>query len=192
MPHGHCYLWTPGILWGHAVSDAIIALSYFSIPIALLALVRRRKGMIFGSVFILFALFIVACGVGHLIDVWNIWNGAYWLSTVVRVATALASIVTAAVLWPLLPRALAVPSAEDLREQIAERNNAENALREAHEGLEKRVAERTRELEAFTALTLDREDQMISLKQRINELCEQAGRPPEHDLAFVEQTREGG
>ena len=35
-PHGHCYLWLPEILWLHVISDAFIALAYYSIPIALI------------------------------------------------------------------------------------------------------------------------------------------------------------
>ena len=36
MPHGQCYLWKTELLWLHGVSDALITLSYFSIPLALL------------------------------------------------------------------------------------------------------------------------------------------------------------
>jgi hypothetical protein len=36
MPHGHCYAWTPSILWASVISDVTIAISYFSIPVALL------------------------------------------------------------------------------------------------------------------------------------------------------------
>ena len=36
MPHGHCYLWRPELLWLHAISDCIITLSYYFIPLALI------------------------------------------------------------------------------------------------------------------------------------------------------------
>ncbi len=189
MPHGHCYFWTPGVLWSHAASEAVIALSYFSIPVGLLVFARRRADVGFRPIFQLFATFILACGFGHLVDLWNIWHGAYWLSGAVRVVTALASLATATALWPMLPQALAIPSGGQLRAEISERIRAERELRQAHEGLEDRVSERTRDLEAFTALAVDREDQMIALKQRINELCQQAGLQPEHDLSFVAQTQ---
>jgi EAL domain-containing protein (putative c-di-GMP-specific phosphodiesterase class I) len=35
IPHGHCYLWMPEVLWLHVMSDAVIAAAYFSIPFAL-------------------------------------------------------------------------------------------------------------------------------------------------------------
>src|SRR4030095_11650516 len=34
-PHGHCYLWNPGLVGLHVVSDALIAVAYFSIPVTL-------------------------------------------------------------------------------------------------------------------------------------------------------------
>ena len=37
MPHGHCYLWRPDVLWLHVGSDTLIALSYYAIPVALAA-----------------------------------------------------------------------------------------------------------------------------------------------------------
>ena len=31
-PHGFCLLWEPGLIWLYAISDAAIALAYYSIP----------------------------------------------------------------------------------------------------------------------------------------------------------------
>jgi hypothetical protein len=42
LPHGHCYLWRPDVLWLHVGSDAVIAASYYAIPVALAYFVRRR------------------------------------------------------------------------------------------------------------------------------------------------------
>jgi len=35
MSHGYCYLWRPEIIWLHAISDSVIALSYYLIPLTL-------------------------------------------------------------------------------------------------------------------------------------------------------------
>jgi hypothetical protein len=43
MPHGYCYLWNPGLVWLHVVSDALIALAYFSIPVTLIYFIRKRR-----------------------------------------------------------------------------------------------------------------------------------------------------
>ena len=63
QPHGYCLLWSPGVFWTHAISDLLIALSYLSIPVAIIYLVVRRGDLNFTGLPILFAAFIVACGV---------------------------------------------------------------------------------------------------------------------------------
>ena len=134
MPHGHCYQWTPSILWTTVVSDVMIALSYFSIPLALVYFARKREDLPFSWMFLLFGLFILACGTGHVFDVWNTWNGDYGAESIVKAVTAAASIGTAIALWPLLPRALALPSPSLLQREVETRRAAEHALREqAHE-----------------------------------------------------------
>jgi signal transduction histidine kinase/ActR/RegA family two-component response regulator len=135
-PHGFCLLWEPGLLWLHAGADALIGLSYYSIPLALIYFIRRRRDVAFSWIFWLFAAFILACGTTHFMSILTLWQPAYWLDGVIKFATALLSVATAIVLWPLIPRALALPSPEALRQvnselarQIAERDQAELALR---------------------------------------------------------------
>ncbi|SMF95251.1 PAS domain S-box-containing protein/diguanylate cyclase (GGDEF) domain-containing protein [Methylomagnum ishizawai] len=114
MPHGNCYLWLPSVLWLHVVSDGLIVLSYYSIPFAILALVRRRTDLQFDWMLRLFGLFIFLCGTTHLLAIWTTWVPDYWLSGLVKAVTALASMATAALIWPLLPKLVAIPSARQL------------------------------------------------------------------------------
>lgn len=139
MPHGHCYLWNPRLIWLHVTSDALIALSYISIPFTLLHFIRRRTDLPFNWMFLCFGAFIVACGATHAMEIWTLWTPAYWIAGAVKAVTAAASVPTAVLLIRLVPRALAIPSPEELRV-------ANDALREAHGKLEKRVEERTAEL----------------------------------------------
>ena len=138
MPHGYCYLWNPGLVWLNVISDSLIALSYFSIPFALLWFVRKRRDLPFGFVFVLFGTFIVACGGTHVLEVWNLWHSQYWLAGVLKAFTAIASVSTAIVVARLLPRALDVPSPSDwkaantaLENEIQERREMEVSLRSA-------------------------------------------------------------
>jgi C4-dicarboxylate-specific signal transduction histidine kinase len=146
MPHGFCYLWNPGLVWLHAVSDALIALAYFSIPITLLYFIRKRKDLPFNWMFLCFGAFILACGSTHVMEVWTLWHGTYWLSGAIKVLTAMASLPTAVLLVHLVPRALALPSPEAMRLEIAERKRVQEELRSAKDELELRVQERTAEL----------------------------------------------
>src|SRR6266702_578418 len=84
MPHGHCYLWQVGVLWLHITSDALIALSYFSIPLTLVYFIRKRRDIPFNWMFLCFAIFIIACGMTHLMEIWVIWHPTYWLSGTVK------------------------------------------------------------------------------------------------------------
>lgn len=137
MPHGQCFLWEPRLLGLMAVSDGLTALAYFSIPLAILYYAVRRPGSGFHWVLLLFAAFIGACGLTHLMGVYTLWVPAYWGEGLIQAATALISLATAAALWPMMPRLLAVPTPGELqranallRHEVAERQRAESSLRE--------------------------------------------------------------
>jgi two-component sensor histidine kinase len=153
IPHGHCYLWKPELVWLHVVSDSLIALAYYSIPFMLVYFVRKRRDVPFDWIFLMFGCFIVACGTTHLLEVWTLWHPTYWLSGFVKAITATVSLCTAIVLVPLIPKALALPSPAQLevvnlalRDEITQRQQVEQALKRANEELEFRVQERTAEL----------------------------------------------
>jgi diguanylate cyclase (GGDEF)-like protein/PAS domain S-box-containing protein len=122
MPHGMCYLWNVRLLALHVISDAVIALAYFSIPIILLFFVRKRRDVPFPGVFAMFGVFIIACGMTHVLEIWTIWHPTYWLSGYVKALTACASLATAVVLVRIIPRALAMKGRADLSQQLAELN----------------------------------------------------------------------
>jgi hypothetical protein len=84
VPHGFCLLWRPDLVALHAGADLVIALAYFSIPLGMFIVQRRRHDLPFRGMFRLSALFIVACGIGHLIDVFTLWYPAYGLQGLVK------------------------------------------------------------------------------------------------------------
>ncbi|HYZ64512.1 MAG TPA: PAS domain S-box protein [Acetobacteraceae bacterium] len=113
-PHGVCLLWGPGLVWMHALSDAAIGSAYFSIPLALGTIVRRRKDLVFRPVFWLFAAFILLCGTTHWLALLTLWVPAYALEGIVKLMTAVVSVFTAIVVWRLLPQMLGLPSPAQL------------------------------------------------------------------------------
>ncbi len=140
IPHGHCYLWQPVLLWLHVLSDALIALAYYSIPLLLIYFIRQREDVPFKGIFILFSLFILSCGTTHAMSIWTLWNPDYWLSGLIKAITAIISIYTALALIPTLPQALALRSPielavanQKLQQEIIKRSEIEQQL--AHDAL---------------------------------------------------------
>lgn len=140
IPHGHCYLWKPGLVWLHGMSDFLIAIAYYSIPITLIYFVRKRVDFPFIGIVWLFGAFIIACGTSHFMEIWTLWHPTYWLSGSIKAITALVSMYTAVALVPLVPKALDLPSTAqlekanlELEHEINERKLVEEALRESEE-----------------------------------------------------------
>ncbi len=173
IPHGHCYLWNSSLVGLHVSTDALIALSYYSIPIALLYFVRQRRDLPFNWVFLLFAAFIVACGTTHAMAIITLWYPAYWISGLLKGITALVSFLTAVQLITLMPQALTLPSPaqlrqanQDLQEQMGQRLQVESQLKDYQGLLERRVEERTAELSQIN----QRLQEEIQERQRTEEI----------------------
>ena len=79
MPHGTCYLWNPAVLWLNVISDAVITLAYYAIPVLLFSFARKRRDLTFHRIFVAFGVFILACGTTHLMGIWTVWHATYRL-----------------------------------------------------------------------------------------------------------------
>lgn len=178
MPHGQCMRWEPETLWLHVVADCLIGTSYYMIPFALLYFVRRRTDLAFQPIFVMFAAFILACGTTHFIDVWTLWEPVYRLEGVVKALTGVVSLATAIALFPLMPRALALPSPSAMRE-------ANEQLEAALGRLELEVHEREQAQQETAALAAQLEER-VGLRtvelQRSNERLQEFIYAVSHDL----------
>ena len=133
MPHGYCYMWDPKLVWINVISDALIAFSYYCIPVVLGYFALKNRGLAFNRIFWMFAAFILACGTTHVLEVWNVWHSSYLLAGIMKAVTASVSLLTVAMIVPLLPRAISLPRAIDLLEinRDLERKVAEHERRDA-------------------------------------------------------------
>jgi len=142
-PRWQCGLWSSGLGWLHITSDFAIFAAYFTIPVLLVVLIRKRGADVpFHGVFLLFAAFIVSCGAGHLIEASMFWNPVYRLAGLVKLLTAAVSWATVIALVPALRKALTLKTPTQLEAEVGLRTMQ---LAEARNTLERRVAQRTEE-----------------------------------------------
>jgi diguanylate cyclase (GGDEF)-like protein/PAS domain S-box-containing protein len=135
LPHGFCIKWTPELLWLYVISDALIALSYYSIPFTLAYFVWKRKDLQFRWIFILFSAFILACGTTHLLGIVVLWNPIYWIDASMKAITAVISVVASIALIILMPRAIKLPSPAQFEMEVHERLDAYEKLKAAQSSL---------------------------------------------------------
>jgi Cu+-exporting ATPase len=161
---------SPTLMMVMAMANASIAVSYFSIPVFLLVFARRRKDLPFSWILVTFGGFILACGTTHVFHMLALWWRVDAWQAFFDVACAVTSAATAVVLWPILPKLLAIPSPATLRQvnlalesEKARLESTQAELKQAYAGVERKVAERTTEL-ALANRALEAE---ISERRRI-------------------------
>jgi hypothetical protein len=103
MPHGHCYRWEPALVGLQVLTNGAIGVAYAGIALALAVLVRRVRNIPFKLIYLAFGVFILTCGFTHFMDVVTIWSPLYGYGGL-RALTAVASMGTALLLPPLVPR----------------------------------------------------------------------------------------
>jgi len=179
IPHGHCYLWKTELVSLHVISDSLTALAYFCIPIILVYLVQKREDILFDWVVSCFGAFIILCGCSHLAEVWTLWYPNYWLSGWLKACTALISVITAYLLYYLIPKLVAIPSVLKLEalnialeKEIVERKQIENELNRQTQQLEKTLKE-LRHTQSFIVQS----EKMSSLGQMVAGVAHEINNP---------------
>lgn len=121
--------WPAALMVLHVGSDLLIGISYAAISSVLAYIVyRNRSALPFDWVVLAFGLFIVACGLTHLMHVLVRFTPVFWFDGYIRALTAIVSVATALALPPLIPRVSALIQAErrlrDHQVQLEETNAA--------------------------------------------------------------------
>lgn len=169
--------WPPGLVALHAVSDGVIALSFFVIPLALLYLYRRRGETNPGerSLIILFALFIFAVGLAHLASLLTLLIPGLpgsGFEGVLKALGALTALIAAVAIWKLTPQLLRLPSRDRLQAEVAAHLRTFEELEESRHKLEERVDARTKELaEAKQRFEIALRGSPISVFSQDKDLC---------------------
>lgn len=154
IAQGYCLLWKPWLVAAHAGADVVMTLSYFAIPAAIWTFVRKRQDLSLKPLAILFAAFIFLCGLSHSVQAVTLWWPVYETHAFIKLAAAGVAAAAAFMTFRLMPKALAIPSPEQLTvvneglaAEIAAHRKTLSELAWTQRELERRVAERTKELE---------------------------------------------
>jgi len=184
----HCGSWTSFHGWLYILSDLMIWLSYFAIPVILASFIYRKQAVLpVNSAVLLFIGFILACGLTHFLDALIFWWPAYRLSALLRFITAGVSVGAVLALVRATPKILEFKSPEHLEklvqqrtlelllsnrrleEEIQQRKQAEEEVQRLNRSLEARIEEKTHDLQELndelqqTNIELNRNQQITSL-----------------------------
>ena len=172
-PHGQALIGQPEILWIHVVSDALIALAYLLILIALSSFVKKRPDLSPGGTFAFLGFFLFACAVTHLMEIWSVWHGTFRLFGMIKAITGVAGIATAMLLLKAIPDVLSLPSSEELNlarsmleSEQTDRQRERTSWTTDREGLRRKIDSGARELQ--TARTALADEQAMA--RRLHEL----------------------
>lgn len=105
MPHRYCVLGNPWLVWPQVIADAIIAITFITMPFGIAQFVNKNReklmaaGPGFVRLFTLLEVFMFCCGVRHLLQVYTMFVGAYVLDEMVTVLTACFALPTAVALF---------------------------------------------------------------------------------------------
>lgn len=146
-PRWHCGKWSEFHGWLYIISDILVWSAYFAIPLIIIRYISKKHDARFIRVYFLFAGFILACGATHFFDAVTFWYPVYRLNALVRAITGILSWTTVFYLIKLLPVAFSLRSSAELEAEVEQRKLAEEKFRNLLETLEKKVQQRTAELE---------------------------------------------
>ncbi|KRQ88500.1 ATP-binding protein [Bradyrhizobium valentinum] len=160
--HGAGLLWKPELIWLNVVSDAMVAVAFFTTAFVLAFFVwRRHRELMFRGVFLIFAIFVAVCGVTRLLSIYTMWAPAYEIEALTKAFLALISVPVTAALLLALPRILVLPTRIQLanayaalEEEVRQRREAEAMVKrfEEKETTESKVRQ-AQKMEAIGQLT---------------------------------------
>lgn len=160
----HCGYWSEFHGWLYIISDLMIWLAYFLIPIIIINYFTRKKEKIrYQKVYLLFAAFILLCGTTHFVDAVMFWLPMYRLNGLIRLLTGITSLLTVYYLVKALPQLFTQKTNVELENEIILRKEAEGKLEKMNSGLKTFAAiashdlkEPLRKISIFTSMLLDR------------------------------------
>lgn len=133
LPLGYCFKWDTTLLVLTVVGNLLASIALFLIPLAVLTFLRRGGHyQSFSGLFYLFTSASIAGAAAHAMKIWNVFHADFGLEAGLDFYSGLAFLSTAALMWPLIPKILALPQPEqmtkaydELKAEMIRRESAE-------------------------------------------------------------------
>jgi len=93
-PHYYCLAGVPFLVWGNVIFDMAIFLSYVGISSVLFGATVGMRRFPISSLFWMFGLFILFCGLTHLFGAVLMWSPWYYIDLGIKGACAVFSVGT--------------------------------------------------------------------------------------------------
>ncbi len=175
LTRGHCGLWEPWLILTYRCANFTIAISYFVIAGVLIKYWLQHR-TIFRDLQapILFAIFILSCGVGHLLAFNSFSWAPYRFFAVVDVITAIASCAAMVRLKPIARSFANLLAASEYKKTLAKLQEQQRVQQDAHDNVVRRNLEllgRIEKLESevnTTQWVAAREETVHKLRGMIN------------------------
>ncbi len=126
---GNPLLADPVVQWLHTIADVSIGLACLSVSTVLVMLLRREPALRW--IITVSAIFLLACGVAHLVQAVALFRPAPWIAGTSKVATAILASAAAVLLWPALAKWLSLRPRAELEREAEESRAAERRALEA-------------------------------------------------------------
>lgn len=163
-PRWQCGYWSDFHGWLYVISELLIWIAYFLIPLIIINYILRKKAVLkFNKAYLYFAAFILLCGSTHFLDAMMFWIPMYRLNALLRLSTALVSLATVYHLIKILPEAFKQRTSLELEREVQRRLAVEEQLAEANKNLEAfayvashDLQEPLRKINTFSSLLIER------------------------------------
>jgi PAS domain S-box-containing protein len=109
ISNGFGYLRETALPRLHLVSQSLIALACLLASVALLRIVRSRRGFRFNGILFFLAVSMMACGLIYGMELVTSWHPLLWVSVAIEAAAATALILVLLLLLRITPNILVVP-----------------------------------------------------------------------------------
>jgi signal transduction histidine kinase len=146
VAHGACLLWKPELIWLNAISDGLLAGTFFFIAFGLAFFAWRRGRhmlFVFRSGFWIFAIFMTMCGLTRLLSILTLWVPAYGIEGLAKGVLALIAVWITAGLLRTLPQIMVMETRVQLQQAYAALEEEVRLRRKAEA-----MVQRFREIEA--------------------------------------------